>query len=322
MNLVTTTVDAINAQLVNYNKEIAARVKTASDALSLVTHIPNAEEDVMQMTLKAPDSPLILYKDANNPKKSGNIVFDAHRYSVSIYKIDMDFDPEGKTLRAYKQALKRQNKKAEELTLVEFLLSDSKLLDNMMRQIGVSMWSGKANANSTTETLEESGDGWVELARKAALANLTPAPIVTGAPTKTNAVAVLESMFESARDEDQESGVAIITPFKTYNYYGSDFRTKFGNSLVEQILRDSTYTGAKFHMHGGVTNVVPVSPIKKGIMMTPLKNLQYLYNEEKLKQALRAKEDKFNVWVGGKYVLGAGIDDLSKVYVNDELVTG
>jgi hypothetical protein len=74
-------------------------------------------------------------------------------------------------------------------------------------------------------------------------------------------------------------------------------------------------------MHGHVTNVVPVSPIKKGVMMTPLKNLQYLYNEAKLKAALRAKEDKFNVWVGGKYVLGAGIDDLSKVYVNDDFMT-
>jgi hypothetical protein len=322
MNLVTTTADAINAQLVDYNKDIAARISAASNALTLVSHIKNAEEDVMKMTLKAPTSPLVLYKDATNTRKSGNIVFDAHKYSVSIYKIDMDFDPEGKTLRAYKQALKRQKKTPNELTLIEFLLSESKLLDNMLRQIGVAMWTGKANANSTSETLEESGDGWCEIARKAALAGLTPAPIVTGAPTKTNTVNVLENMFEAARDEDQESGVAIITPFKTYNYYGADFRTKFGNALVEEILRDSTYTGAKFHMHGNVTKVVPVSPLKKGVMMTPLKNLEYLYNEESLKKALVAEKDKFNVWVGGKYVLGAGIDDLSKVYLNDDFITG
>jgi hypothetical protein len=307
-------------------KEFIADLYAAPQVKDLVTNYPEVDGTIILPTANIAKD-LIKGYDGDDTAEDDAVLMQGVNLSTSMHKLVLEVDLGDGTMRAYRNWLRANGKSADEVSVIEYFVTDAQIREKIGSEIDIAAFQGVAtNLPGAGESLKTTVAGFRRLLKTGAgLTTPTVKAVTTGDITAANAVGKLETMYTAVDEAMQMMGIAIIVSFKTYNNFRINYHNTFSNSAVEEMIQGTTYKGANFHLGAGKSFVIPFVGMGNddSVIMTPLSNLAYLYDLDSAFETLDIQKIGFKHKILGRMPIGFGVRKMTQkyCYVNDKLVT-
>jgi hypothetical protein len=131
-----------------------------------------------------------------------------------------------------------------------------------------------------------------------------------------------ETFFRNAPSWVTDEPLAIFT--QSYDGLTCNYGVKYNGRSFERVdIKKTGKKGLVFHLGGDEHTVIqlPKLDTRNGLLMTPLDNLEYLFDEDYTAQTFETQKIKHEVWCAMKFKMGADIKEMKKVVCNDMFLT-
>jgi hypothetical protein len=269
---------------------------------------------------------LIEYVDANNTEKSGDIVLSTVTANTMLHKIEFEFDPKSKLVESYREYLEDTKQSASEMTMLQYLLSDSDVIATVGSELGFAAWNGVAKTNFSAgekRAIRKRINGFVQEARQSVIDGTGAQVIPTGALGDNTMTAQLTSLYQRIPQAIRKKPLALIMCDNKNDAYDTNYQTVFQRNALSKIDigGKGIVKGRNFHLGNDRHFTVPHTEwnAPNGVMITPLDNLEYLRNETNALESMECQKIKHVAWFSAVINAGFRIVNPKLVVMNDQL---
>jgi hypothetical protein len=193
-----------------------------------------------------------------------------------------------------------------------------KIAEKKSNEIEKAWWTGdKAATPASTDPLTSVINGWLTLIADdlaAGTPKLTPVPTSGGAITTSNAISLLESMYDQLQPELQDIEFGVFVSPKVYSLYQRAYRD------ANSKYTDNAQRGRmKLDFCDGELIRTPGMGSSSRVLMTPKENLHYGYDGLSDKDLFSFEKDHRSLHFWSDFLMGVefGIFEQGYIVVND-----
>lgn len=248
-----------------------------------------------------------------------NVKFDPLVLEVVTQKVENSVIPqlyEG----SYLGHMRKKGQSSDDWPFEAFILDS--IMKKVDEELDVAFWQGEAVASpADTDNLIQTIDGVLHVIADLITAT-TITPVATGAFTSSNAVANLRTMWAQVNTAYKDGGTDIFMSYDIYDNYRINYKTLFGTHPNEILISGTDYTGIKFELGGGKTNIIPIPGMGTSgrVVICSRENLYYGYDalEDWSNFDFEKNHRQLDYWMDFNFGVQIGMKRDGFLVVNDQ----